>query len=411
MENDAAMIPQECFNIDAASLSSTRPAIDFLASLYSKYRDELIELGASLSRVRARMIGAGFRADFGDAESELLYLFLRELQPEVVVEISPCHGYSTNYILAALQRNGKGRVFSYEIAQTSNGQPTADAIRANLLDSLDRSRLELLIGDATTATIPDADFLFIDSCHEAWFAAWYMRDVLPRAKLCFIHDIVMGDEIGAILPKSPFTGIRESYQVLEVLASDQRRFLASIQVKHALPPTSRSSIQPRFAKGPEFGVILPGGPLGTSARSICDTQLEVFQLQRAILDGDRLGVVEEMRAIVARPHLPVFAKLAAFSLLPALGYRSAAVASEFPAEMKEIIAIAGSIATIAQLGAVLELGAKLADHRIVSTALTAGRRVNIATAPREFLATFYRQFALPFNRLAAGLENRVRRFA
>ncbi len=52
-------------------------------------------------------------AQTDDEDCEILYLLLRAERPEHVVEISPFHGWSTSWILAALRDNGRGRLVSY----------------------------------------------------------------------------------------------------------------------------------------------------------------------------------------------------------------------------------------------------------------------------------------------------------
>ncbi|PIE23537.1 MAG: hypothetical protein CSA62_06770 [Planctomycetota bacterium] len=47
-------------------------------------------------------------AQLDDIAAEVTYLLLRDRRPEVVVEISPCHGWSTCWILSALRDNGGG---------------------------------------------------------------------------------------------------------------------------------------------------------------------------------------------------------------------------------------------------------------------------------------------------------------
>src|SRR5665213_553562 len=108
------------FNIDAGDLMSRGSSAEYFSALYSKYQSELVELTRELAPLRERMLAEGYGADFGDMEAEILYMLLREARPDKIAEISPCHGYSTNYILAALTRNNFGRVFSFEITKETN---------------------------------------------------------------------------------------------------------------------------------------------------------------------------------------------------------------------------------------------------------------------------------------------------
>ena len=134
---------------------------------------------------------------------------IREARPDVVVEISPCHGYSTNYILAALRANGSGVVHSYELTAQVDGVPTEEVIRRNLLDDPGEA-LQVVVGDAHTQEIPPADVLLIDSAHEDHFVAWVFEELVPRAGYVVQHDLVVsaGDHYE---PKGWRVGPRESF--------------------------------------------------------------------------------------------------------------------------------------------------------------------------------------------------------
>ncbi|PIQ86845.1 MAG: hypothetical protein COV74_03165 [Candidatus Omnitrophica bacterium CG11_big_fil_rev_8_21_14_0_20_45_26] len=172
--------------------------IDFLA-LYSKYQDELYELADELRDIYFKMAKQRFKPAFGDTEGEMLYLAIRELKPEIVFEISPAAGWSTNYILGALTRNQKGVVHSFELLRKTNGQDTESVIRNNQNVHWDTNRLVVHLGDVveTIQSAPStADFLLIDSCHEAWFAKWYIENVFPRISgAIFMQDIAFHDRL------------------------------------------------------------------------------------------------------------------------------------------------------------------------------------------------------------------------
>ncbi|OAI46829.1 hypothetical protein AYO44_10655 [Planctomycetaceae bacterium SCGC AG-212-F19] len=167
--------------------------------LYRKYGAELAELAKQLQARFQAMVHGGFGAVFGDVEGELLYCLVREFRPEVVFEISPNAGYSTNYMLAALTRNGQGRIESFELIRHFFGRPTEQVIRGNLVDLCDASRFHLHIGDARI-TVPEQlrqgapDFTLIDSCHDDFFAEFYVKELLPRCRgTAFIQDIAHFD--------------------------------------------------------------------------------------------------------------------------------------------------------------------------------------------------------------------------
>jgi predicted O-methyltransferase YrrM len=115
-------------------------------------------------------------AQLDDEVCEIVYLLLRSRRPATVVEISPCHGWSTCWILSALRDNGHGFLYSFDIV---------DAARANVPADLQQGRWRLVVGDVRQRVdqIPQQiDFLFMDSDHSAEFAAWYLAAVLPRLR-------------------------------------------------------------------------------------------------------------------------------------------------------------------------------------------------------------------------------------
>lgn len=114
-------------------------------------------------------------AQFDDIAGELTYLLLRDERPETVVEISPCGGWSTAWILNALRDNGSGHLHSFDVLDHSVAKVPAD-----LADGIRTFHL----GDVMRSPhIPDRiDFLFMDSDHTAPFAEWYVRHVFPRVR-------------------------------------------------------------------------------------------------------------------------------------------------------------------------------------------------------------------------------------
>lgn len=170
-----------------------------ILSLYEKYRDELKEKTRIWKQVYFAMSKKGFGTGFRDVEGEIMYMLIREARPGVVFEISPNSGWSTNYILAALTENKHGVVHSFELIPSMFGIPTEKAIRGNQWHGWDQSRLHVHIGDASklAGTVPGSiDFLLLDSCHEDWFARWYISDVIPRVRgTVIIQDIAFVDRL------------------------------------------------------------------------------------------------------------------------------------------------------------------------------------------------------------------------
>jgi predicted O-methyltransferase YrrM len=170
-----------------------------IIELYSRYGDELVRVANLIQKQYFRMQAKGYGTTFGDVEGELLYLLIRHYKPSNLFEISPNAGYSTNYILAALTANGHGELHSFELQEHFNGIGTEDVIRGNLSPEWDGSRLHVHIGDAlkTVDRVEGSvDFCLLDSCHDQWFAEWYVNNLFPRVRgFLFIQDIAFHDRL------------------------------------------------------------------------------------------------------------------------------------------------------------------------------------------------------------------------
>ncbi len=171
------------------------PAVE----LYEKYDEELRRLAYCLRRQYHRMQHRGYITAFSDVEGEFMYMLIRETQPDTVFEISPASGWSTNYILAALTTNEKGVVHSFELSPKIQGRPTEEVIRNNQCTEWNQQRLIVHIGDARE-TVPRVggpiNFLLLDSCHDDWFAQWYIETLFPRVNgLAFVQDIAFIDQL------------------------------------------------------------------------------------------------------------------------------------------------------------------------------------------------------------------------
>jgi predicted O-methyltransferase YrrM len=130
-------------------------SVDEIVDLYRTYAEDLRSARARMKRL--------WRA-----------LFVRADRPTNVVEISPCDGWSTHWILRALSDNGgTARLRSFDLH---------DGAGRNVLEVPNEVEWTLDVGDVREAEIPDGiDFLYIDSDHRAPFAEWYLANVLPRS--------------------------------------------------------------------------------------------------------------------------------------------------------------------------------------------------------------------------------------
>jgi predicted O-methyltransferase YrrM len=107
---------------------------------------------------------------------KLLYLAVRALGPELVVETGPFNGAASAFLLQALEDNGSGRLVSFDLpdAVDALGFPLPDGRRPGWLvpDRL-RHRYDVVLGDVHStlrprlAAEPAVDLFFHDSLHTA----------------------------------------------------------------------------------------------------------------------------------------------------------------------------------------------------------------------------------------------------
>jgi len=186
--------------------------VEFVISLYEKYIDDLRavrfqqeELYSQrgydwcekcliyrVFRFAIKQLGlrlpskGGMRPQLDDIEAEITYLLIREQRPETMVEISPCGGWSTSWILHGIKDNRCGKLYSYDMIDDST---------KNVPPELSEGRWNFHLGDITKASekLPESiDYLFMDSDHSAEFANWYIQHIFPRVKKgnpVSVHDV------------------------------------------------------------------------------------------------------------------------------------------------------------------------------------------------------------------------------
>src|SRR4051794_1951743 len=76
-------------------------------------------------------------------DCETIYLLVRSLKPEVVVETGVCYGASSAYILQALKDNGRGELYSIDLGNSPDEPPNDYFVPRPL-----RDRWHLIIGDS-----------------------------------------------------------------------------------------------------------------------------------------------------------------------------------------------------------------------------------------------------------------------
>ncbi len=109
-----------------------------------------------------------------DIDCEIAYLLIRSARPRTIVEISPCGGWSTTWLLAGIRDADQGHLYSYDLID--------DALRA-VPHELAKDRWTFVKGNVRklTPSLPASiDYLFLDAEHSASFAAWYVNTLFPK---------------------------------------------------------------------------------------------------------------------------------------------------------------------------------------------------------------------------------------
>jgi predicted O-methyltransferase YrrM len=163
-------------------------------TLYEQYRDDLMLVKKKMDTFYAMRNSIGLFPQLGDFEAEITYLKIRESRPESVIEISPASGWSTSWILHALNDNQKGKLYSYDLVDDSTKLVPRRWSKGRWIFSLGDIQRNL-------DSLPeDAQYLFIDSDHSDAFAQWYIDEIFPRFKpgtIASAHDIIKrSDEPG-----------------------------------------------------------------------------------------------------------------------------------------------------------------------------------------------------------------------
>ena len=168
---------------------------EYFLYLYEKYASELKELREiEKNRYNQKIFPTTGQYDL--FESQILYMLIRDAQPENVVEFSSNCGYSTLFTASALKRNGKGYLHSFEFVPDF-----LNTAKKNIFNYGLSNWVNFILGDVKKTLIPyiegelkeSPDIVFIDSDHSYPFARWYIQNIFPLLKketLVHVHDVL-----------------------------------------------------------------------------------------------------------------------------------------------------------------------------------------------------------------------------
>jgi predicted O-methyltransferase YrrM len=149
------------------------------------------QIGAAEDEYRALTPGTGlWPGSIYPGEGAFIYALVRALRPEVIVETGTANGFSTSYLLTALERNRTGRLVSIDLPFTIDGagglQSIVEGTSIDVHDSSPippgkqsgwaipdelRGRWELRLGDARDLLpaaldeLGEIELFFHDSLH------------------------------------------------------------------------------------------------------------------------------------------------------------------------------------------------------------------------------------------------------
>lgn len=145
---------------------------------------------------RARAGGDELAASRAAAHSEssaegkkLLYVATRATRPRTVLETGPFNGASSAFLLRALEDNGDGRLFSFDLpeARDALGHPAGREPGWLVPDEL-RHRFEVTLGDTRETLRPalrrlgEIDLFFHDSLHTSRHMLFEFRAAWPHLR-------------------------------------------------------------------------------------------------------------------------------------------------------------------------------------------------------------------------------------
>jgi len=187
-------------------------------------------------------------------DCDTLYLLVRTLRPEVVVETGVCYGASSAYILQALKDNGRGELYSIDLGNTSNEPPNDFFVPGRL-----RNRWHLIIGDCKEqlplllARLGRIDLFHHDSLHTYEHMMWEYSTALPYLSANGIlssHDVRTIVDLRRPFQPNPFSVFCEQHRLRSVVSFNVGIAMRP-QVGGGRPPEALDAVAPVVQRGRE----------------------------------------------------------------------------------------------------------------------------------------------------------------
>jgi predicted O-methyltransferase YrrM len=157
-------------------------------------------------------------------DCETLYLLVRSLLPEVVVETGVCYGESSAYILQALNENRRGVLYSIDLGNSADEPPSDFFVPKHL-----KERWHLIIGDCKQelptllASLEQIDLFHHDSLHTYEHMMWEYDTALPHLShggVLSSHDVRTIVSMVRPFQSSPFSVFCARHRLRSVVAGN-----------------------------------------------------------------------------------------------------------------------------------------------------------------------------------------------
>lgn len=137
------------------------------------------------------------------SEGRVLYALVRALKPATCLELGVADGGSTAHILAALKRNGTGKLTSYDVDPTA-GEKVPDDLREGWT---------LIQEDVLKVDFAQADFIFEDTAHTLDFSIQLFKHLAQlNPRIILTHDYYSHLVYGNFAVEAAFTAVFGSDQ-------------------------------------------------------------------------------------------------------------------------------------------------------------------------------------------------------
>jgi predicted O-methyltransferase YrrM len=153
-----------------------------------------------------------------------LYLLVRSMKPDVVVETGVCYGESSAYVLQALSENRRGVLYSIDLGNSAEEPPSDFFVPPHLSD-----RWQLILGDSKQelpkllTRLGRIDLFHHDSLHTYEHMMWEYEAAFPHLQADGVlssHDVRTIVSIVRPFQPNPFSVFCDRHRLRSVIAGN-----------------------------------------------------------------------------------------------------------------------------------------------------------------------------------------------